>query len=57
MKHKLIHSLQTHWQDLLRVRAAAWFEVGGREVEHVLAELLSAAGKELGDGDTGSGWW
>ena len=54
--HKLTHSLQTHWQDLLRVRAAAWSEVGGREVEHVLAELLSAAGEELGDGDTGSGW-
>ena len=29
----LTHSLQTQWQDFLRVRAAVWREVGGRKVE------------------------
>jgi len=43
-------------QDFLRVCAAVWFEAGGRKVEHVLAELLPAAGEEPGDGDSGSGW-
>ena len=56
MKHKLIHSLQTHWQDLLRVSVAAWSEVGGPEEGRVLAELLSAAGIELRDCDSGSDW-
>ena len=54
--HKLTHSLQTHWQDLLRVSVAAWSEVGGPEEGRVLAELLSAAGIELRDCDSGSDW-